>query len=241
MKCFFTFLIVVCSLISGCDKQKKTEDTITFATTADYPPFEYLSNGEFVGFDIELAKMIGKELGKKVQFKDMQFSAILQSIENESVDAAISTIAITDKRKINYDFVKYFEDSISIVFKKNKEIKTKEDMRYKKIACQLGTTMQIWLEKNIKDAEQVLIDNNNQAIESLKAGQVDGVIIDTNQAIEFCKNNDSLGNGFIANGDGYGIVFKKGSKMYEPVKKAMEDIRKRGELDSLQKIWMKNE
>ena len=69
-----------------------------------YPFFEYKVKGELVGFDIELGKMIAQELGKKAEFQDLQFSSILAAVQSGMVDAAISTISITEERQKTFDF-----------------------------------------------------------------------------------------------------------------------------------------
>ncbi|MDR1235800.1 MAG: transporter substrate-binding domain-containing protein, partial [Holosporaceae bacterium] len=62
---------IVLSLLSGC-KEKDEKNVMKFAVCADYPPFEYYENGEIVGFDVDLAKLIAQKLGKKAVFEDMQ-------------------------------------------------------------------------------------------------------------------------------------------------------------------------
>ena len=89
------FAIACLSALYGC-KSKKNNNTITFATSSLYPPFEFLENGILSGFDIDLAYAIGKELQKEVVFEDMQFSAVLPALQSGIVDAAISTITITE-------------------------------------------------------------------------------------------------------------------------------------------------
>src|SRR5437870_2872374 len=89
--------------LTGCHEEKAA-DRIIFVTSAEYPPFEYQKNGELVGFDIDLARLIAKELHKEAVFENMQFSTILVALQNGAADAAISTITITDERKKHFDF-----------------------------------------------------------------------------------------------------------------------------------------
>ncbi|MDR3156276.1 MAG: ABC transporter substrate-binding protein [Holosporaceae bacterium] len=240
MKKALLFLVFSLAL-QGC-KEEQPAQIITFATSAEYPPFEYHENGELMGFDIDLARLIAKELNKKAEFKDMQFSSILLELQDGCVDAAISTISASDERKKNFDFSDiYYNESMSIVFRKDSELNGKEKFRGKKIACQLGTTMQIWLEGNAASAEIVRMDNNNLAIEALKSGHVDGVLIDSSQASHFCKKNSDLGFSFIAIAhSGYAIAFKKGSKLTEEINLAIKNLREKGELDKLEKKWITN-
>lgn len=223
----------------GCTDQKNRNDLI-FATSAEYPPFEYRVSGKLIGFEIELAKLIAGQLGKKAQFQDMQFNAILPAVQSGIVDAAISTITITAERKKNFGFsVPYYLESMAVIFHKNVPIENQSDLMGKKIACQIGTTMEIWLKKHTKDTEIITMDNNPQAIEMLKAGYVDKVLIDTAQANTFAEKNHELAYKVIAQADsGYGIAFKKGSSLAEQVNKALRTLESNGEIEKLKKKYL---
>jgi polar amino acid transport system substrate-binding protein len=228
----FTLLLV------GC-KDEKDDGVIKFATSADYPPFEYYANGQITGFDIELAELIGEKLGKKVVFENMQFSSIFAALESNNVDAAISTITATKERAKAFDFsIPYYVESLAAVFPKDKPITNKSALSGKKIACQLGTTMEIWLKEHASDATIVSIDDNNQAIEALKAGHVDGVLMDHIQGIAFSHNNANLSYAEIAKSDtGYSIAFKKSSALKNDIDEALKSLESSGELEKLKQKW----
>jgi len=227
-------------LLLGCDSDK-TGDKIKFATFADYPPFEYQENGEIKGFDIELAQLIAKKLGKIATFENMQFSSILPALKNDSVDAAIATITITKEREKNFDFSEpYYANSMTTVFIKEKPVTNKSQLSGKKIACQLGTTMEIWLkEQHIPDAEIITMDANNQVIEALKAGHVDVALMDGIQGIIYSQKNPHLHYAFIVQSDaGYGIAFKKGSPLKDQINKVIKSLKSEGAIKKLQQKWL---
>lgn len=229
-------------ILTGCDNNKH-QDEIKFAVSADYPPFEYYVNGEIKGFDIELARLIAKNLGKKAVFENMQFSSVLPSLQNNFVDAAISTIAITEERQKNYDFsTPFYNEKLAMIFIKNQPITNKSQLPGKKIACQLGTTMEIWLKKHATESKIITVDNNNQAIEALKTGHVDGVLVDDVQAAAFCQKNTELAASVIVkHGAGYAIAFKKTSPLKDQVNKALASLKASGEIKKLQQTWLGNQ
>jgi polar amino acid transport system substrate-binding protein len=222
----------------GCDS-RKSSDEIHFGVSADYPPFEYESRGEVVGFEIDLASRIADELGKEAVFHNMTFGAILPSLQNETVDAAISAIAITEKRSAQYDFSReYFSEEMFLVFDGKRPIGSVGDLEGKKIACQLGTTMEIWLRENSKSSEITAMDSSNLAIEALKAGLVDAVLIDGFQARTFCEKNGQLENAFLTKSNGgYGIAFKKGSPLRGPIDQILQKFIADGTMENLAKKW----
>jgi polar amino acid transport system substrate-binding protein len=232
--------MMLLSLLCGCDDSTGDGNTIKFATCADYPPFEYSKNGELVGFDIDMAQLIAHELKMKAQFEDMQFSAILASLQQKSVDAAISAIATTDERKQKIDFSsQYYSEVFAAVYKKSNPVTKMGQLTQVKIACQLGTTMEIWLKKNFPQAAVVAVDNNGQAIEMLKAGHVECVFINLVQAEAFCQTNIELAfTEMVKSNDGYAVALPKGSKLLKKIDKAIAKLKAKGKIDQLKQKWM---
>ncbi len=232
---------VIASLMS-MSALAQAQEKITFGTSADYPPFEFMDGDVMTGFDIELAKLIGQELGIEIAFQDMKFSTILPSLQFDKIDAGISTITITDERKEKFDFSKaYYVETLATVFPEDSPVDTLAEMEGKKIAVQLGTTMEIWANENLKKAKITPMNSNAQAIEALKAGHADLVFIDGMQAIVFSEENEGLGYKIVAQTDnGYGIAFKKGSNLVEPVNNALQALEENGKLQELKTKWLES-
>lgn len=234
-------------LLAGCQEDKNPTQ-IVFATSADYPPFEYLVKGQFHGFDIALATEIAKLLHKTPKFQDMTFSSILAALQSGVVDAGISTITATPQRLEKFDFSEpYYTEAIAMVFLRQQPIKTVSQMNGKKIGCQLGTTMESWLKQHAPNSQIVVLDTNYQAIESLKSGYVDGVLLDSIQARAFSRNDAKLAYAPMGKADlGYAIVFKKGSPLKKKVDAALNVLRANGVLEALKQrylvgdAWMKS-
>lgn len=229
------------TMILPCCK-KKDQNTIVFGTSADYPPFEFYQGNTMVGFDIELGYLIAEILKKKAVFENMKFGAILATLENETIDVGLSTITETEERKKNFDFSQaYYKETLSLLCLKSLPLLTKEDLKNKKIACQLGTTMEIWLKENFQphDVDVILMDTNNQCVEALKAGHVQGVLIDNTQGKAFAKANPTLiNNSFAKSSQGYGAVLKKNSPLRKEINKALDILRENGTLEKLEKKWL---
>ncbi|MBA8756957.1 MULTISPECIES: substrate-binding periplasmic protein [Wolbachia] len=233
-------IIAISILLTGC-KEDKHDNIIRFAISADYPPFEYYENGKFTGFDIELAQLVAKELGKEAIFKDMQFSTIFAALQSNSVDAAISTIGSTEEREKNFDFSNsYYTGEFGILYHKNKPIAGINNLTHKKIAVQLGTVMEIWLKEHVPTTAQIIaIDNNNQAVETLKSGHVDGVLIGEFQGKVFSKKNPGLSWSAIAKSDnGYSIAVNKGSDLKDKINEALKSLESKGVIQKIAEKWL---
>ena len=225
--------------VGGCGNPHKLGNIISFGISAEYPPFEFIQQGVLKGFDIDLARLIAKQLNKEAIFENMQFSTILPATQSGHVDAAISTITITLEREKNFDFsISYYVESLAMVYADNAPIAKASQLPGKKIACQLGTTMEVWLKEHAPHTEIITFDSNPQAIEALKAGHVDGVFIDGVQATIFSKKNVNLSYSMLAQSDtGYGVAVKKGSPLKDEINAALKALENNGELSALKKKW----
>lgn len=241
-KIFLLFIIGFSVFVSLFYANMEDENIkyIDFAVAPEYPPFEYNDHGDIKGFDIELGLLIAKKLGREARFNAMQFSSILPALTTGQVDAAISTITITEQRKENFDFTEpYYFESMAAVFPEKNPIREVKDLAGKKIAVQLGSTMEIWLKKNVPNAHLLVMDNNNQTIAALKAGHVDLVLLDGVQGDVFSQKNPGLSFAIIAKSEeGYGIALKKNSKLTKKINQILHELEASGALSALKKKWL---
>jgi polar amino acid transport system substrate-binding protein len=244
MKTFFKLKLVIigCCLLIACSEEN-TKNVLHFSTSAEYPPFEYNDHGIIKGFDIELAKLICKELGKEAIFDNMQFSTVLPAVSSGQADAAIATLTITEERKKNFDFSEpYFFEGMATVYQAHHPITNSSQLKGQTIAVQLGSLMELWLREKYPDTKILALDSNPQAIEALLAGHVDGVLMDGAQATVFSKKHQQLNFSIIAKAEsGYALVLPKNSPLTPSINKALQKLKANGEIQKLEKIWLKGE
>jgi polar amino acid transport system substrate-binding protein len=152
---------------------------------------------------------------------------------------AASTIAVTDERKKNYSFTRtYFSEELHVLFLKSRRPDVEGKFSGQRIACQIGTTMEMWLRRNAGGCKLQTIDSNVQAVEALRAGHVDAVVVDGFQAKSFRSRDGHLDSEFLARSDsGYAIAFRKNSPLVELVDGALEKMDADGTLSHLKKKW----
>ncbi len=78
--------------------------TLRFSTNATFEPFEYYENGKIVGIDVDVAHAIGDELGVEVAVRDIEFDAIIASVQAGKADAGIAGLSVTPEREKNILF-----------------------------------------------------------------------------------------------------------------------------------------
>ncbi|WP_422446943.1 basic amino acid ABC transporter substrate-binding protein [Thermoanaerobacterium sp. DL9XJH110] len=221
----------------------KSSGKLVIATSADYPPYEFhdLSGGkdEIKGFDIDIANAIAKELGVQLDIKDMAFDSVLPALLSKKVDLAIAAFTITEERKKSVNFSDpYFDGGQQIVTYKGSGIKSKEDLKGKKIGVQISTTGEEEAKK-IEGAKLKQFDLVTEAVLELKNKRVDAIIVGEVVAKAYTAENPDLEIvGERLNSEQNGIpVRKEDTELLKVVNKVIKDLKDSGEYDKLVKKW----
>jgi arginine/lysine/histidine transporter system substrate-binding protein len=229
---------------NGSGEQKKV---LKMGTSADYAPFEYIDTAkgnEIIGFDVDLAKMIAKELGYEIQIIDMDFSGLIPALQSGKVDFVLAGMTPTKERKKNVDFSDvYYVARNMIVSKKGSGIKTVEDLKGKTVGVQTGSIQEGEANKIAKKVD-IKIESRNripELIQEIQAGRFDAAIIEDTVAKGYLKNsNGKLEGHTIPTSEqeaGSAIAFPKGSKLRDEFNKVLQEKMKNGEVDKLIKKW----
>lgn len=235
----FAFSLVA-ALASGCNDNSSNDKILRVGMAADYPPFEVYDNGEIVGFDVDLINKIAEHMGRKIQFHPLSFDNLIGALESKRIDLAISSMTATEDRTKKLDFSEiYYHNSFSIVYRNGQPLKSEDELQGKKIGAQTGSTMDKFL-KRVGNVQIFSLNNNTIMIEELKLGRLDGVLLETAQAVEFVRSNLSLRHQKLATieNDGYAIAFPKDSSLKGPVNDVLSKMKKNGELAAIQKKWI---
>jgi len=195
----------------------KARGVLRFGTDATYPPFESVDkDGKIVGFDIDVGNEVARRMGLKAEFINTAWDGIFMALNNQKFDVIISSVSITEKRQEAYDFSTPYKDSYQIVVvkKDEKEIKSKADLKGKKVGVQIGTTS----EKEAKGVAGVgEVKSYNTFVEpfmELAFGRVEGIIVNGAVANTFISRYPDkfkiVGEPFLYNKQG--IVIRKGEK-----------------------------
>ena len=221
-------IMAVCAL-TACGG---SNDKLTMATNAEFPPFEYLENGEIVGADVELAKAIAEKMGKELEITNIDFDAALTGAATGKYDMAVAGITANNDRKKNMNFsTDYYTASQAIIVMADSEITGVADLEGKTIACQEGTT-----------GEQYLLDNGYaiqsfktgaEAVTSMKSGKVDAVVIDdaVARALSAEQNGATKVLDEALTKEAYAIAIQKGNdELTAEIDKVLAELKADGTL-----------
>ena len=246
---FLMMAIMACSMmLAGCGgakEEKKAEPAkvLRAGTEPAFAPFEFPKEGskELTGFDIELIQAIGKQMGMKVEIAGMGFDALIPALNAGNIDCAIAGMTITDERKkvVTFSDPYYTSGLIVMVKKDNTAVKSINDLKGKRIACQIGTTGEMKA-RTVEGAKVTTFNTQDEAALELKNGGVDAVIGDLPVVEYYLAKGGSqfaMTVGEKMEAEQYGIAFKKDSKLAADVNKAMAELQKNGEFDKIYKKW----
>lgn len=90
-------------------------ETLIVGTSPDFPPFEFMENGEMVGFEIDLINEIAKQLGKKITFVTMPFEALLPALQLGKIHLIAAGLTATAERAAHVIFSSPYIDNNPLV------------------------------------------------------------------------------------------------------------------------------
>ncbi|MGX1981751.1 L-arginine-binding protein [Thermolongibacillus altinsuensis] len=257
MKKWLTLLltsVLSIGVLSACgasgektNSEGETKKVLKMGTSADYAPFEYIDTAkgnEIIGFDVDLAKMITKELGYELEIVDMDFNGLIPALQAGKVDFVLAGMTPTEERKKNADFSDvYYVAKNMIVAKKGSGIKTVEDLKGKTVGVQLGSIQEGEAKKLAKTIDMKIESRNRipELIQEILSGRFDAAIIEDTVAKGYIQNNKEKleGHTIPTNEEeaGYAIAFPKGSKLTEEFNKVLKEKIAKGEVDKLIQKW----
>lgn len=222
------------------------EQELTFAMEPSYPPFELTNEkGEIIGFDVDIANAICKEIQATCHFKSQAFDALIPSLikGRGGFDAAISAIDITEARAKQVAFSDtYYESSASFITVKEK---ISDLAQAKKVGVQNGTTYQQYINAEGKQYAANSYASLQDAILDLKNGRIDIIFGDTDVLRDMLGKNPELS--FVGEkvtdkryfNNGLGIAVKKSNTaLVESLNKGIAAIKQNGEYQKIYDKWM---
>lgn len=220
---------------------------LVMVTSADYPPYEFrdtaTGKNEIIGFDVDIAKFITKQLGYQLEIRDTDFSGLIPALQSKRADFAMAGMTPTAERKQNVDFSNiYYEAKNTIVAKKGSNLKKPEDLAGKTVGVQLGSTQEKAAEK-FKNVKLKQLNRTSEIIQEVKAGRIDAAIIENTIATGFIANNPDLEFNTIASNTeeaGSAIAFPKGSNLVDDFNRVLAQMKQSGEIENLVKKWFEN-
>ncbi len=227
--------------------------TLTMATNAYFPPYEYYEGEKIIGIDAEVAQAIADKLDMKLEIVDIEFDSIIAGVQTGKYDMGMAGMTVTDERKQSVDFSDSYAKGIqSIIVPEDSEITSIDDILAEgaeyKLGVQLSTTGDLYISDDYeaagKSADLITeFQTGNDAVAALSTGKVDAVIIDNEPAKSYVAASSGLkilDTEYVA--EDYAICFAKdNTELKDKVNGALKELIADGTVKSIIDKYIKAE
>lgn len=224
--------------------------TYVVGTDAEYPPMQFIDeeSGEIAGFEIDLMEAIAREGGFEVQWRDIPWADIFETLQQGGIDMIISSVTITEERREAFGFSEpYYEISQRMVIRRTDEMLIREvsDLDGRLLGVQAGTTAEALLAEEFPHWRVEPIDSSAEGFERLLSGRIFGFMVDEPVAEEYGRANPEQAERYAAlpfrfSEEHYGIVTPLGEEaLLEEVNDALRRVKARGIIEALEARWMR--
>jgi len=239
----------------ACSNLFAAEKTLRIGIEAAYPPFASKTDkGEIAGFDYDIGNALCAQMKVKCVWVEGEFDGLIPSLKVKKIDAALSSMTITDERKKSVDFThKYYFTSSRLVMKKGAVVDDQyAALKGKTVGVQRATTTDRYATE-VLEPKGITIkrySNNEEIYMDLASGRVDAIFADTIPLDDFLSMPRGADYAFTGPelkdpkyvGEGAGIAVRKGNgELVSQLNSAIDALRANGEYQKIQSKYFKSD
>ena len=247
MTALLSIIVQAGTVVSAAEDKK----TFTVGFDASFPPYGYKDdNGEYVGFDLDLAQEVCDRNGWKLVKQPIDWDSKDMELNSGSIDCIWNGFTMNGREDLYTWSTPYVDNSQVVIVKKDSDINSLNDLKGKIVAVQAdssalaaftsddATDENKALAKSFKDLQQV--GDYNSAFMNLESGMVQAICMDigvANYQISMRENEFRMLDQHVSS-EQYGIGFKKGNtELRDTVQETLLAMKKDGKLDEIAKKW----
>ena len=237
-------LASLAALTLGATSAQAQDNVLRVGTDATFPPMEFVENDKRTGFDIELTEALGKAMGKKVEWIDIDFKGLIPGLISKRFDMAVSAIYITDDRKKVVDFTDaYYAGGLVVMTKNNNTAIMKlADLDGKKVTVQVGTKSVGYLQEKHPKVVRVEVEKNQEMFNLVEIGRADAAVTGKPAAYQYVRTRPGmrvLEEQLTT--EEYGMALRKDTpELTKAVNAALTKLKADGTYAAIVKKWFSN-
>jgi ABC-type amino acid transport substrate-binding protein len=251
-------------LLAGCAASRSSLDTrparglariaqtseMRIGTSGEQPPLTMTArNGELLGLDIALARVLAQSMGVEARFVQLPFGQLLDALEAGNVDLVMSGMTITPARSRRAIFVgPYFTSGKSILTKSEAlaaaTVPADLDSPELRLAALAGSTSQDFVRKSVPRANLIVTERLEEGIQKVIDGEVDALVADRETcAFAVLRHPDA---GLIASSIPFTVepmgiaVPPDDPRLANLIEKYLTALRDRGVLQQARSFWFED-
>ena len=214
--------------------------TLYMATEGTFPPYEYYDGDKLVGIDVDVANAIAEKLGMKLEVVDIAFDSIVSGVQAGKYDMGMAGMTVNEERLEKVNFSDSYATGIQVVIvKEGGKVKSLDDMAADGvvIGTQSGTTGFLFASDDFGDEKVKGFAKTTDAVEALKNGQVDCVMLDNEPAKALVAANPDAGLSILdtayANEDYAIAINKQNTDLLNQINAALAELKADGTLQGI--------
>ncbi|RDU24744.1 ABC transporter substrate-binding protein [Anaerosacchariphilus polymeriproducens] len=235
--------VITISMI-GCSKKEQAawskiekDGSFTYACSGGYPPFNYIDEKDhsLVGFDVDIANALAKEMGVKAEGITTEWDGILGGLTSKRFDCIIGSMAVTDDRKKQVSFTSpYYYDGAQFFAPKSKGYTSIKDMKDGKVGVVTGTTFQEELAKYPNVSEVLQFTSDIENFMAVQNKYTDGLVTSRFVGLQAPKKYNLVPVGELLYSEDIAIAVRKEDKQFlDKLNEALAAIIKNGTYEEI--------
>ena len=210
-----------------------------------YPPFEMRdTQGQPAGVSVDLAKALGENLGRTVEFENMPFTGLIPALKTGRVDVVISSMTATEERAQSIDFSEpYWRTGLCLLVGAKSDIRSSADLDQagRKIAVVRATTGQLWAKQTLRHAEVLDLEKETACVLEVTQGKADAFIYDQMSTLRNWQANPDTTRALLQSfkEEHWAVALRKGdAELRAKVNAFIATHRAGGGFDRLSDKWL---
>ena len=240
-------LALVVLAVSGCTTTQNTGPApLRVGITPEFPPMIFLSGRWSAGVEVDLARLLGQKLGRRVQFVPVDWTDQIPALLAGKTDIIMSSMTITQPRKVRINFTDpYFKSGLLAMMRAEDtpKYKSREDVAnsFATIGVVGGTTGDVFVQQNFPKSRKIALSKSGDAPSELKRRSIDIFVYDGPAIMWLVSQNEAdfvaikrpLNEEFLAWG-----IRRNDDALLATVNKILADWKRDGTLDQILKRWL---
>ena len=205
-----------------------------------YEPMNYTdADGNFTGFDTELATAVCEKLGVEPDFVEINWDTKIVELDAKSIDCIWNGMTLTDEIQTNAACTKaYAKNAQVVVMKSDADYSSTADLVGKTVVAEAGSAGEsaIQDDESLSQADYVSKSVQTDCLMEVAAGTADAAVLDLTLATAMIGEGTDYVNLAIKdelNAEEYGVAFRKGSDVAEAVNAAFDELKADGTMQKL--------
>jgi ABC-type amino acid transport substrate-binding protein len=231
---------------AGAQDSSAKPAVLRVGVTPDYPPIIFKLSGQITGVEADLAKMLGKEINRPVQFVELGWDELIPALMEQKIDIIMSGMTITEARKVRIDFTDHYLKSGLLTLIRTEDASKYNSLKsikenYVTIGVVAGTTGEAFVRKNFPLARVVTFAKASSAPFEIRNRRIDMFINDAPSIVWLASENeaDLTGVWILLNTEYLGWGVRRGNQQFlDQVNSVLSAWRKNGTLKQVLVKWM---